>query len=76
MIDKIIKRIVCGQIIKMLENNILRDNNNEHFVDWCENGDVFRDSYPNEREEVYKEMEKLMRKVAPLVDKLTYNHLT
>lgn len=76
MIDKVIKKRVCGQILNMLENNIMCDNGNEHFLDWCENGDVFRDSYPNESEEVYKEMEELMRKVAPLVDELTYNHLT
>lgn len=67
---------ITNQIISMLHNNIVLRNGNETFVGWCENGDMFRTTYPNQTEEWYNEMETLMNEVAPLIDKLTYDHLT
>ncbi len=59
---------VTGQVINMLENNVIEDNGVESFIGWCEDGDVFD-------EKNYEECVALMRKVAPLVDELTYNFL-
>ena len=69
------QEIITSQIINMLENNIMNDNGNESFIGWCENGDIFRDAHPNHSEEFYQELEMLMKNVAPIVDKLTYNYL-
>ena len=69
------KSAVRGQIINMLLNNIINGNGNETFEGWCENGAVFEESYPNATKEFVEECEKLMREVAPLVDKLTYDYL-
>ena len=69
------KSAVSGQIINMLLNNIINGNGNETFEGWCENGAVFENSYSNATKEFYEECEKLMREVAPLVDKLTYDYL-
>ena len=63
-------RAVANQLINMLTNNILEDNGTESFEGWCEDGEVFND-HPSYKEECVA----LMRKVAPLVDELTYNHL-
>lgn len=59
---------VTQQLINMLENNVLNANGNEPFEGWCENGDIFDD----ENREACTAM---MEKVAPLVDKLTYEYL-
>ena len=69
------KSAVSGQIINMLLNNIVNGNGNETFEGWCENGAVFENSYSNATKEFYEECKKLMREVAPLVDKLTYDYL-
>lgn len=69
------KQAVTEQIITMMGNNILNKYGNETFEGWCEDGAVFENTYPNATKEFYDECEKLMRKVAPLVDKLTYDHL-
>ena len=69
------KRAVSGQIVNMLINNIINGYGNETFEGWCENGAVFENSHSNATKEFYEECEKLMRKVAPLVDKLTYDYL-
>ena len=69
------KKAVSGQIVTMIINNIINDNGNETFEGWCEDGDVFEIAYPNATKEFYDECEKLMKEVAPLVDKLTYNFL-
>jgi hypothetical protein len=59
----------------MLNNNILNDNGNESFEGWCEDGDVFRYSYPDETEEFYNDCIREMKVVAPIVDRLTYDFL-
>lgn len=69
------KKAVSGQIVNMLINNIINDNGNETFEGWCEDGVVFETAYPNATKEFCEECEKLMKEVAPLVDKLTYNFL-
>ena len=60
----------------MLINNILHEHGNESFEGWCEDGDVFEIAYPNEDKEFLAECERIMKEVAPLVDRLTYNHLS
>ena len=69
------KSAVSGQIVNMLINNIINGYGSETFEGWCENGAVFENSYSNATKEFYEECEKLMREVAPLVDKLTYDYL-
>lgn len=69
------KKAVSGQIVNMLINNIINDNGNETFEGWCEDGVVFEIAYPTATKEFCEECEKLMKKVAPLVDKLTFNFL-
>lgn len=63
-------REVTNQLVNMLTNNILEDNGTETFEGWCEDGEVFN-AHPTYKEECVP----LMKKVAPLVDELTYNHL-
>ena len=70
-----VKKAVTEQIINMLTNNILNDYGTESFEGWCENGAVFEYSYDNESKDFYVQCEKLMKEVAPLVDKLTYDFL-
>ena len=70
-----VKKAVVEQIIGMLENNIICDNGNETFEGWCENGAVFEYSYDNESKEFYAQCEKLMKEVAPIIDRLTYDFL-
>lgn len=70
-----VKKAVAGQIINMLFNNLIEDNGNETFEGWCEDGAIFESSYPDATPEFCAECEKLMREVAPLVDKLTYDFL-
>lgn len=69
------KKAVTEQIIVMLTNNILNEYGNEGFEGWCEDGAVFENTYPNMSEDFYNECEELMRKVSPIIDDLTYNHL-
>ena len=69
------KNAVSGQIVNMLINNIINKYGNETFEGWCENGAVFETSYPNATKEFIEACEELMKKVAPLVDDLTYNYL-
>ena len=69
------KEAVTEQIIAMLQNNILQHNGGEPFNGWCEDGEIFENTYPNMDEEFYKECERLMHKVSPYIDKLTYDFL-
>lgn len=66
--------LVTEQIIAMLNNNILCDCGTESFEGWCEDGDVFYDNEDITEEEA-DAAAKLMKKVAPIVDKLTYKHI-
>ena len=66
--------LVTGQIINMLECDVLRDAGIEGFAGWCEDGDVF--AYRDDlTEEEIQAATELMEKVAPLVDDLTYKFL-
>jgi hypothetical protein len=69
------KSAVSGQIVNMLINNIINGYGNETFEGWCEDGVVFETAYPNATKEFVSECNKLMKEVAPLVDKLTYDYL-
>lgn len=72
MKKEIIKAVV-GQIINMLDNNILEGYGNEHFEDWCSDGEVFDDV---EHDEAFiNECMELVRQVSPFVDQLTYDIL-
>lgn len=66
-------KAVTGQIINMLDNNILSEQGSEHFEDWCENGEVFDDEECDEA--FIHDCMELVREVAPLVDQLTYKYL-
>lgn len=74
METKDIKMAVCEALINMLYNNIICDYGNESFEGWCEDGAVFETSHPNADRAFIEECEKLMKEIAPLIDKLTYNY--
>lgn len=69
------KKAVTEQVISMLYNNIIQENGNETFKGWCEDGEVFRISYPNESEEFYTKCNIIMDEISNLVDKITYDYL-
>ena len=62
-------QMVTAALIGMLENNVLLGFGTEPFEGWCEDGDIFEGS------EFEDECIALMHKVAPIVDKLTYDFL-
>lgn len=66
--EKAVVVAVTQVLIAMLENNIISDNGVEGFVGWCEDGDIFD-------EDSHEKCVELMRKVAPLIDELTYKFL-
>lgn len=57
------KQKVAGQIINMLQNNVMHDFGTESFVGWCEEGEVF---------DWDEDCIALMNKVAKIVDDLSY----
>lgn len=59
---------VTQMLVLMLENNIIQGNGTEGFEGWCEDGDIFG-------EDSHEKCVELMRKVAPIVDELTYKYL-
>lgn len=59
---------VTQHLINMLYNNVIDGNGTEGFEGWCEDGDIFDD-------DSHDKCVELMRKIAPLVDELTYNYL-
>lgn len=69
-IDQVAIRAVTEQVINMLTNNIIEDNGTESFEEWCEDGAVF-----SEHPSYQPACIELMKKVAPIVDQLTFNHL-
>ncbi len=69
-IQQVAVKMVTEQIIAMFTNNVINNCGIEHFEGWCEDGDVFAEHPAYEAECI-----ALMKRVAPLVDKLTYNHL-
>lgn len=66
--------LVTEQIINMLDNNILHDCGVEGFEGWCEDGEVFCIDEALSAEEIDAAI-ALMKKVAPIVDRLTYEHI-
>lgn len=68
-----IRQIVAGQLVAMMENDILNDYGVESFVGWCEDGDVFENMGLNEQG--VEDCMALVRKIAPIVDDLVMNHL-
>lgn len=68
-----IRQIVAGQLVAMIENDVLNDYGVESFVGWCEDGDVFANMGLNEQG--VEECMALVRKIAPIVDDLVMNHL-
>lgn len=59
---------VTQMLVLMLENNVIQGNGTEGFEGWCEDGDIFG-------EDSHEKCVELMRKVAPIVDELTYKYL-
>ena len=62
------KKAVVGQIVNMLNNNILENAGPEPFMGWVEDGDVFVDTLSES--EVIQALE-LSMKVAPYIDKIS-----
>ena len=77
--DDRVKIAVTQQVINMLFNNIIEGYGNESFEGWCEDRDVFGIDFslfpPSENKEFTQECKELMKEIAPIVDKLTYNYL-
>lgn len=62
---------VAEQIVSMIENNVISGYGIEPFEGWCEDGEVFTNNGANE---VFaNECMELVRKVSPIVDKLSEN---
>lgn len=68
-----IRKIVAGQLVAMLDNDVLNDHGVESFVGWCEDGDVFVNMGLNEQDA--DNCMALVRKIAPIVDDLVMNYL-
>ena len=66
--DSKTKKAVVGQIVNMLNNNILENAGPEPFMGWVEDGDVFVDTLSES--EVNQAIE-LSREVAPYIDKIS-----
>ena len=66
-------KAVAGQIINMIDNDVLCENGIEPFELWSDEGEVFDDGANSE--EFISECMELVRKVAPIVDNLTYNYI-
>jgi hypothetical protein len=66
MTNKEIKQAVAGQIINMLDNNILREYGTEQFTGWLEDGEVFFNNGMSEAD-IEKAME-YARKVEDALD--------
>lgn len=66
--DSKTKKAVVGQIVNMLNNNILENAGPEPFMGWVEDGDVFVDILSES--EVNQAIE-LSREVAPYIDKIS-----
>lgn len=66
-------KIITEQVINMYDNNVLHDGGCEGFIGWLEGGDVFFHAGYNTEE--IAELMELADQVAPIVDKLSYEHL-
>ena len=66
--DSKTKKAVVGQIVNMLNNNILENAGPEPFMGWVEDGDVFVDTLSES--EVNQAIE-LSMEVAPYIDKIS-----
>ena len=66
-------KAVAGQIINMIDNDVLCENGIEPFELWCADGEVFDDGANDDK--FIEECMVLVRKVAPIVDNLTYNYI-
>lgn len=67
------KIAVTGQLINMLENDIIRGYGVEGFEGWCADGEVFELNGLDK--ETVKECIDLVKNVSPLVDDLVMNRL-
>ena len=65
------KQMVAGQIINMLDNNVLRGYGGESFIGWLEDGDVFYNAECYTDEEIEEAM-KLAREIAPKLDEVSW----
>lgn len=81
-VRKVAVLMVTQQLINMLENDICRQNGIEPFEGWCADGEVFLPTDENGapveeamETEYVKEAMRLVKEVAPLIDKLTYKFL-
>ena len=65
-----IKRKVVGQLINMLDNDIMAGNGTEPFLGWLEDGEVFR--LNGHSEEEVDELMEFAGKIAMQVDNLVW----
>ena len=74
MYSKAAKMMVAGQIIGMLENNVLNECGMESFMGWLEDGDAFYNTeYAEEyTDEQIEEAIALAKEIAPMVDELSW----
>lgn len=67
---KVIEALV-SQIQNMYENDIIEGYGTECFEGWCEDGNLFRDSYDDATEDELYAMIIGMKQLAPYVNALT-----
>lgn len=66
--EKAVIIAVTQHYINMLYNNVIEDNGVECFESWCEGCDIFDG-------ESHDKCVELMKKVAPIIDELTFGFL-
>lgn len=74
MYSKAAKMMVAGQIIGMLENNVLNECGMESFMGWLEDGDAFYNTEyaENYTDEQIEEAIALAKEITPLLDELSW----
>lgn len=74
MYSKAAKMMVAGQIIGMLDNNVLNECGMESFNGWLEDGDAFynTDYAENYTDEQIEEAIALAKEITPLIDEISW----
>ena len=71
MYSKKVKQMVAGQLINMLDNNVLNANGYEPFTGWLEDGGVFFAADEYSDKEIEQAM-KLVHEIADAVDDISW----
>lgn len=62
------KKAVAGQIVAMLENDVINENGFESFTTWCEDGEVFANMEEDAGGNFVDGCMSLARELEPMID--------